>query len=158
MEITKSSRHSKITGDFAEQLILYWLSKSGFECALVDHVGLDIIARKPRSKEVMGISVKARSRTAGTERTALYISNDNFEKLDTTCKAFACSPYFALVIDAADSISAFILSKPHLLKLCPPGKLVASWGMNQRLIERYAADPKIWSFRLNATTGNWLQT
>ena len=39
MNISKSSRHSKITGDFGETLILYWLSKYGFECALVDHSG-----------------------------------------------------------------------------------------------------------------------
>ncbi len=39
MELSKSSRHSKITGDFAEHLVLYWLSKYGFECAKVDHTG-----------------------------------------------------------------------------------------------------------------------
>lgn len=44
MEINKSTRHSKITGDFSESLVLYWLSKYGFECALVDHTGIDIIA------------------------------------------------------------------------------------------------------------------
>jgi len=42
MEIKKSSRHSKTTGDFAERLVLYWLSKYGFECTYVDHVGVDI--------------------------------------------------------------------------------------------------------------------
>ena len=26
----KSTRHSKITGDFAEGLVLYWLSKHGY--------------------------------------------------------------------------------------------------------------------------------
>ena len=71
MKISKSSRHSKITGDFAERLVLYWLSKHGFECALVDHTGLDIIARNPANKELMGISVKSRSRNAGTENTVL---------------------------------------------------------------------------------------
>ncbi|MEW6067034.1 MAG: hypothetical protein AB1610_01865 [Nitrospirota bacterium] len=54
MKITKSSRHSKITGNFAESLILYWLSKYGFECAKVEHTGIDIIARKPNLNTVMG--------------------------------------------------------------------------------------------------------
>jgi len=67
MEVIKSSRHSKIRGDFAESLILYWLSKYGFECALVDHTGIDIIARNPHTNEVMGISVKSRSRNIGKE-------------------------------------------------------------------------------------------
>ena len=45
--ISKSSRHSKITGNFAEHFVLYWLSKYGFECAYVDHVGIDLIANNP---------------------------------------------------------------------------------------------------------------
>ncbi|MDQ0885931.1 Holliday junction resolvase-like predicted endonuclease [Paenibacillus sp. V4I9] len=65
-EVTKSSRHSN--GNFAENLILYWLSKHGFESALVDHVGIDIIARNPNNDEVMGISVKMRSRKTGEKK------------------------------------------------------------------------------------------
>jgi hypothetical protein len=57
MQITKSSRHSKIAGDFGEALVLYWLSKYGFECAQVDHTGIDLIARNPYRNEVMGISI-----------------------------------------------------------------------------------------------------
>ncbi len=37
VDINKSTRHSKNTGDFAENLVLYILSKHGFECANVDH-------------------------------------------------------------------------------------------------------------------------
>jgi hypothetical protein len=35
--ITKSTRHSKITGDFAELLVLYWLSRDAWECTRVVH-------------------------------------------------------------------------------------------------------------------------
>jgi len=52
-DIVKSTRHSKITGDFAEALVLYWLSRSGFECARVDHTGIDLIARNPDTNEFM---------------------------------------------------------------------------------------------------------
>ena len=65
-EIEKSSRHQKITGDFGESLVLYWLSKHGYECALIDHTGIDILASKNR--EVIGISVKTRSRSERTDR------------------------------------------------------------------------------------------
>ena len=61
----KSSRHAKIAGDFGEALVLYWLSRSGFECARVDHTGIDLIAKRPRSDELLGISVKTRSRVPG---------------------------------------------------------------------------------------------
>ena len=43
MRISKSSWHSKITGDLGEALVLYWLSKHGFECARVDHTGNDAV-------------------------------------------------------------------------------------------------------------------
>ena len=101
-EIIKSSRHSKITGDFAEHLILYWLSKHGFECARVDHVGLDLIARHPSQSEVMGISVKSRSRSEGSEGSYLSIPNENQTKLTAACQAFNCVPHFAIVVDEAE--------------------------------------------------------
>ncbi|MCZ7564531.1 MAG: hypothetical protein M5U08_12760 [Burkholderiales bacterium] len=132
MEISKSSRHSKITGDFAERLVLYWLSKYGFECAYVDHVGVDIIARNPHADEIMGISVKSRSRNPGTEGTYVSIPNDNLTKLDAACKAFDCKPYFAVVVDEAEAISVYILSKAHLLALHPAGNRVISWKMGDK--------------------------
>jgi len=44
--------HEKLTPlqdcrDFGESLVLYWLSKHGFECAKVDHTGIDLIANNP---------------------------------------------------------------------------------------------------------------
>lgn len=155
MKIAKSSRHSKITGNFAERLVLYWLSKHGFECALVDHVGLDIIARNPHNQEVMGISVKSRSRNTGTDGSSLNIQNDNLEKLDAACQAFNCKPYFALVVDEADSITAFILTQAHLVSLFPPGKAVISWKMRKTNITQYEIDPEIKTFRFSTATGNW---
>jgi len=94
IQISKSSRHSKITGDFGEALVLYWLSKHGFECASVDHTGIDLIARNPHTKEVMGISVKGRTRNAGTELDSVSIPKDNFEKAALACQAFGCAFVF----------------------------------------------------------------
>ena len=155
MKMLKSSRHSKITGDFAERLILYWLSKYGFECAFVDHVGLDIIARNPHTKEIMGISVKARSRNSGTEGTDVSISNDNLEKLDKACCNFNCVPYFAIVVDKADEVIAYILSKEHLIRISPPGKATVSWKMTNKAMVKYVSDPEIKSFNFLTNTANW---
>ena len=47
MEIIKSPRHQKIIGNFGESLICNWLSRSGFEVAVVDHTGIDIVAYNP---------------------------------------------------------------------------------------------------------------
>ena len=155
MELDKSPRHSKITGDFGERIVLYWLSKYGFECAYVDHVGLDIIARNPHTNDLMGISVKSRSRNIGTEGTSVSIPNDNLEKLDSACRAFACEPYFAVVVDEADTITVFILSKSHLIRLLPPGEKVLSWKMSKSWVQKYESDRKIMWFKFRTLTGNW---
>jgi hypothetical protein len=100
-EITKSTHHSKITGNFGEFLLLYWLSKYGFEYAHVDHVGLDLIARNPHTRELMGISVKSRSRDPASAGSYVSILKSDVAKLKTGCKTFGCNPYFAVVVDEA---------------------------------------------------------
>ncbi|MBL7706350.1 MAG: hypothetical protein JNM21_12465 [Taibaiella sp.] len=154
-EINKSSRHSKITGDFAESLILYWLSKHGFESAKVDHTGIDLIARNPVTKELMGISVKSRSRGTGTEKTHLNIPNDNFEKVDKACEAFGCVPYFAILVDRSNIIDIFILSKWKLLELFPLGKAVSIWKMGDSYLESYKKDKSIIQIEFRYDTINW---
>lgn len=155
MEITKSTRHSKITGNFGESLILYWLSKYGFECAAVDHTGIDIIARNPHTQEIMGISVKSRSRNIGAEEEYINIPNSNFSKMEAACTAFGCVPYFAFVVDAADTIRGFILSMDHLLKISPKGKTASGWKMSKRYLELYEKDPDIKMFEFKTRTTRW---
>jgi hypothetical protein len=158
VELSKSSRHSKITGDFAASLVLYWLSKCGFECANVDHTGIDIIAKNPATGEVMGISVKGRSRNAGTEGTNVSITADNFEKARAACAAFGCVPYFAVVVDAANSITCFITSMQHLLEVHPVGKTASSWAMSKQWLKRYLEDPQVMRFEFTSQTTRWWQS
>jgi Holliday junction resolvase-like predicted endonuclease len=155
MRMAKSTRHSKITGNFAESLVLYWMSKYGFECALIDHTGIDIIARNPHTREVMGISVKSRSRREGTEDTYVSIPNDNFAKAEAACRSFDCIPYFAIVVDAGETIRAFILSADHLRECFPQRKRVAGWKMSTHYLEQYAADPHIRAFEFKTRTTRW---
>ena len=155
LRISKSSRHSKITGDFGEALVLYWLSKHGFECASVDHTGIDLIARNPHTKEVLGISVKSRSRSVGNESEFMSIPKDNFEKAKLACDAFGCIPYFAIVIDAGGSIKGFILSMPHLLELFPMGRSTCAWKMSPQYLDKYYRDVEIKIFEFQTTTKTW---
>ena len=157
IEINKSSRHSKITGDFAEGLVLYWLSKHGFETARVDHTGIDLIARNPHNNELMGISVKSRSRQIGTEKDYLGIPNENFEKVDKTCEAFGCVPYFAILIDAIDTITIYILRKEKLIELNPMGKTISAWKMGEKYTEKYKAENDIMIIEFKYETHNWWQ-
>ncbi len=57
--IKKSTRHQHIIGKYGEYLVCNWLSRSGFEVAIVDHTGIDIIAYNPKSQQRLGISVKS---------------------------------------------------------------------------------------------------
>ena len=51
MQIEKSSRHQHIIGKFGEYLLCNWLSRSGFEVAIIDHTGLDLVAFNPKTKQ-----------------------------------------------------------------------------------------------------------
>lgn len=155
LQIAKASRHSKHCGNFGETTVLYWLSKYGFECALVDHTGIDIIARNPHTQEIMGISVKSRCRTEKTEQDYITIPNDNFTKVKAACKAFECVPYFAIVVDARDVIRTFILSMDRLLEYFPQGKNAAGWKMTDNYVRRYAEDPAIKTFEFTTNTTRW---
>ena len=155
MKVKKSTRHAKIAGDFGEAIVLYWLSKYGFECAFVDHTGIDIIARNPHTREVMGISVKSRTRRQGAEEEYVTIPKKNFDKAKAACKAFGCVPYFAIVVDAGNTVRTFILPMAHLLKLFPTGKFASGWKMSKASLDKYSKDSDIKSFVFRTETTNW---
>jgi Holliday junction resolvase-like predicted endonuclease len=155
MKMSKSSRHSKITGDFGESLVLYWLSKYGFECASVDHTGIDLIAKNPHTNELMGISVKSRCRNPGTENECITIPHDDFKKALVACNAFECVPYFAIVVDGGESIRAFLLSISHLRNLYPQKGLATYWKMSRAALQQYHVDPRIMHFGFTTQTGRW---
>jgi len=155
MKISKSTRHAKITGDFGETVVLYWLSKYGFECAAVDHTGIDIIARNPHTKEVMGISVKSRSRSEGAEDEYVSIPNDNFDKAKAACAAFGCVPYFAIVVDAGNVIQGFIVPMKRLLAIFPKRKNGSGWKMTERYLKQYKVMPDIKTFEFRTKTTKW---
>jgi len=155
MKISKSSHHKKIAGDFGEYLVLYWLSKYGFECVHVDYTGIDIIAKNPHSKELMGISVKSRTRIEGTESSSLSIRNTHFEKVKKACETFNCVPYFAFIIDGKDKIYCYVVSMEHLRKSYRSGKRVFSWKMGTAYLSRYAQDSEIMRVEFDYKTINW---
>jgi hypothetical protein len=155
MAFTKSSRHAKITGDFGEAAVLYYLSTSGFECARVDHTGIDLIARSPRFKRPFGISVKARSRSPGTEYTALNLHKKDFAKIEAACAAFGCIPYIGLVFDSSSSLRLYVLALTHLRKVVPGGIKVAAWPMSPAKIESYTKDRRIMSIEWQRSATSW---
>lgn len=157
LEINRSSRHAKIAGDFGETLVLYWLSKHGFECACVDHTGIDLIALNPHTNERMGISVKSRTRKAGSENKDVNLPADNFDKVVEACKAFGCQPYFAIVVDGAANIRAFITPMARVLQLVPLRPSGSGWRMSASHQAKYVNDPQIMTFEMQVKSGRWWQ-
>jgi hypothetical protein len=156
VNIVKSTRHSKITGDFAEALVLYWLSRDGFECARLDHTGIDLLARNRHSKELMGISVKSRSRYRGTESDSVNLPTDGFKKAAAACEAFGCVPYYAIVVDGGEWIRMFLTSMKHVEKVALRGsRPMRYWGMSERHISAYRTDPEIKSVELAIAQERW---
>ncbi len=155
VQILKSSRHSKITGDFTEHLVLYWLSKHGFECARVDHTGIDLIARNPHTDELLGISVKSRSRNPGTEAASINISESDIQKAEDACATFRCIPYFAIVSDMKDRIVSLLLPVTRLRQILSDDKAIHQWKMTEQALAQYYADPEIKVFEFETKTHSW---
>ena len=155
MNFTKSTRHAKITGDFGEAAILYYLSVSGFECARVDHTGIDLIARSAKQSRPWGISVKARSRSPGTENTALNLYKKDFPKLEAACAAFGCIPYVGLVFDSSDFLRMYVLPLARLRDLVPGGDKVSAWPMSASKVAAYANDSEIMSIEWRRIASRW---
>ena len=136
--------------------MLYWLSRSGFECARVDHTGIDLIAKRPRSDERLGISVKTRSRLPGKEAESVNIGRaEDFAKVEAACTAFQCVPYFAIVVDAAQRVSVFLVSKAHIEYLYPGRSGLISWSMTPGWVRKYFADPLIQSLEFSTDSESW---
>jgi len=78
-----------------------------------------------------------------------------FLKAKAACAAFGCTPYVALVIDAAERIRVFLLSLRHLQKLFPGGRKVSAWQMSDSFLRKYYADPEINIFEFSAHSQKW---
>ena len=156
-DISKSTRHSKIAGDYAEHLTLYFLSKHGFECARVDHTGIDIIARNPHTDEFMGVSVKGRSRSKGKEETSIRIPADHFKKVADACKAFGCVAYYSIVVDQGDKTTVFILSGKSVAEIYPRAgqQQGVNWAMDAKAILKYRAHPDVVRLTIRHTFDCW---
>jgi Holliday junction resolvase-like predicted endonuclease len=162
MDITKSSRHQKIIGDFGEKLICNWLSRSGFEVTLVDHTGIDIIAYNPSTGQRLGITVKSRTRDKGKEESSVNIfsyqkrKNDRQKLLDA-CKAFACEPWIGIYVETTDSAEVYLTSLKNYDKKYrgKEGKVIDDWKMRKKDKEQYRKDPEIKHIRIEFEATNW---
>ena len=155
MEILKSSRHQKIIGNFGENLICNWLSRSGFEVSIVDHTGIDGIAYNPSTKQRIGITVKSRTRNVGKEETSVNIfsyqkgKNDRQKLLDA-CKAFACEPWMVVYVETSEFADVYLTSLKNYDEKYrgKEGKAIDNWKMRKKYKEQYDKDRDVKHIRI----------
>lgn len=121
MESKKDKRLPKQFGDFAENLITYYLGRyKDMRVALVDHIGADIIATKIDEEKKYAISVKGRN-FPKTESKSLLFDLHNVEMLEDFASSFDMIPTIAFVfVDEMEQdvkIRIFILKLDTLKKL-----------------------------------------
>jgi len=106
----------------------------------VDHTGIDLIARRPNSPEVLGISVKSRAAKLALKahtRTA----HDGFAKLRLRAMRLAALPILRSLLMLAKKFECSAFT-PHLQKLFPGGRKVSAWQMSEAFLRKYYADIK----------------
>lgn len=100
MEKIRSERHNKISGDFGEHFVCYWLSKRNFQPVIIDYTGIDIVAYNNNLSERWGISVKTRTRTKEKNQEDTFnIKLRELPLILQACEFFNAKPYFGIVSD-----------------------------------------------------------
>ena len=160
MEIIKSSRHPKIIGNFGENLICNWLSRSGFEVIIIDHTGIDTIAYNPSTNQRLGITVKSRTRKVGTETEVVNIfshKNNDRGKLLDACEAFACEPWIAVYVETVDFADVYLTSLENyeMNYRCRTERASDTWKMGEKDKQHYAEDSKVKHIRIKFLADNW---
>ncbi len=158
--IEKSSRHQRIVGNFGEYLVCNWLSRSGFEVSIVDHTGMDLIAYNAHTKQRLGITVKSRTRSSGTEAGSVYLFREakrDRQKLADACEAFQCEPWIAVYVECDDDAHLFLTSLANYDSKYKPDeeKAVHGWAMTSKCTRAYTDDPEVRYIGIKFTPVHW---
>ncbi len=162
MSIEKSTRHQKIIGNFGENVVCNWLSRSGFEVTIVDHTGIDVIAYNPKTKQRLGITIKSRTRNLGKEKTHVnmlsYQNGKNDREMTlAACKAFACDPWIAVYVETSGTADLYLTSLENYDKNYrgKKAKAIDDWKMNEKARAEYENDTNVRHVRIVFDTKRW---
>jgi hypothetical protein len=162
MKIEKSTRHSKIIGEFGEAFLANMLSRSGFEVTRADHTGLDLIAYHRATRKRLGITVKSRTRTSGQENVSVNIFSSqkavaDKAKLRDACEALGCDPWIAVYVEKATEAHLFLTSLANYeQRYCSKRqRVIDTWKMGKKDLATYAGDAGVFHVQVAFEGTNW---
>ena len=162
MKVNKGPRHGKIIGDFGENLVCNWLSRSGFVVSIVDQTGIDIVAYNRNTTERLGITVKSRTRDEGKEEEPVHLldyrkGKNGRQKLEVACEAFGCTPWIAVYVETEGYADVYLTSLEDYGSKYRgnEGKAIDDWKMRKKDRDRYEKDPNVKHIRVEFQVGNW---
>ena len=156
--VQKSSRHQKIIGDFGENLICNWLSRSGYEVTIVDHTGIDVLAYDSKTQRRLGISVKSRTRNLGKELTHVNLFNSiDRTKILEACDSFAAKPWIAVYVETANCADVFLTSLDHYEERYYQKTKMAYWKMRPTNLKTYDNDEVVMHLHFSFEPKNWFK-
>jgi len=86
------------------------LSRSNFEVMLVDHVGIDVIARRSDVGRI-GISVKSRTRdTEKNEQSSINLLRSEDAHLEEVCQEWELEPWIAVYVETQSQADLYLTS------------------------------------------------
>jgi hypothetical protein len=162
-DINKSSRHQKIIGNFGENLICNFLSRSGFEVSIVDHTGIDLIAYHKPSDIRLGISVKSRTRTDNLINAPVNIFSYQRRKNDRqmlleACQTYACKPWIAIYVETKYYADVYLTSLANydMKYRGKVDKKIDDWKMRDNYRDIYQNDRGIKHIKFEFHPNNWV--
>jgi len=121
---------------------------------------MDVIAYDPRTKQRLGITVKSRTRSSGTETGSVYLFREakkDRQKLADACEAFQCEPWIAVYVECDDDAHLFLTSLANYDRKYGPEekRAVHGWAMTSKCTLAYADDPEVRYIRIKFTPIHW---
>lgn len=117
-----------------------------------------MIAYHPGRKERLGIIVKSRTRSPGTEATGVNLFQEakhDRQKLLKACEAFSCDPWIAVYVECDAYADLFLTSLKNYDKNTKSGNAVYAWSMNKKRLKQYEIDPEVKHVRIEFKALNW---
>ena len=158
--IKRSSNHPTIVGKFAENLVCNWLSRSGFEVAIVRHTGIDLVGYRHGKR--LGITVKSRTHTGRKDKHSsvnVLLQGDR-KKLSKACGSFGCEPWIAVYVETPGYGDLYLTSLKHYddaKYTGRRGKVKDDWKMTPDAQEKYNDDKDVYHIHFDFKSTSWWQ-